>query len=146
MPTLSILFIRTAFIYFLTGISLGTLLLVNKAYPFDYRIWQLLPVHFHILFQGWILQLVFGVSFWIMPKFFGNNYGRSQIAWLSYLFLNCGLILLIGLHIARILALPVNSYFIWPGILIYMGILSYVVYAWSRVKPVIADLSNISGT
>ena len=146
MPNLSIIFIRTGLIYFIFGFILGAFLLFNKAYPFNLILWQLLPLHYLILFFGWILQLVFGVAFWIMPRF-GKSYGKTWLAWSCYLFLNTGLVTLISSYFLIFLNEEIKSLYILATILIYLGISCFVFFIWPRIRQVIAEIppNNFAG-
>lgn len=137
MPELSRLFIRTALFYLISGSILGGLLLFNKAYPINYHVWMLLPIHYHTLFFGWILQFVFGVAFWIMPRFASSN-GKTWLAWNSYILLNSGLLTLVFSYSLNFFSLELKFLYILAIFLIYSGIVSFILHMWPRVKLVIA--------
>lgn len=137
MPQISIFFIRTALIYLVTGFSLGGLLLYNKAYLFSSNLWQLIPIHYFMLFYGWVIQLAFGVAFWIMPKA-GKFYGNTDLAWLSYGLLNSGLITLIISFLLLFLNSEIKFLYLLATILIYIGIACFIFHIWPRVRLVIA--------
>lgn len=136
MPVLSIVFIKTALIYFVVGFILGFIMLLNKAYNFDARILILLPIHIQILFLGWTLEFVFGVAFWILPRFI-YSYGRVELAWGSYFLLNIGILLSVVSYINTIVAFTSQGkiLFISSALLIFGGVMLFAFYIWSRVKP-----------
>ena len=93
MPPLSRWYVRTAFIYLLGGITIGSLLLANKGVPFYPAIWHWLPLHIEYLLIGWTLQLSLGVAFWIMPRFWKSpRRGNVMGAYLAFGLLNSGLV------------------------------------------------------
>lgn len=93
MPKYTSLFIRTSFIYLLIGTFLGFLLLTNKAYNFNFKIWSLLPIHIDLLIYGWFLQFIFGMSFWMMPRYVSAKpYGNEELVSSAYTFVNIGLL------------------------------------------------------
>jgi hypothetical protein len=94
MPVLSLYFIRTALLYLLCGTTIGAVLLIQKGIPFLKPFWILLPVHIEMVIFGWIIQLVMGVAFWMLPRY-GVAPVRGNQIWmvLAYIFLNAGVIL-----------------------------------------------------
>lgn len=121
MPKYSVIFIKTSFIYLLIGSILGFLLLSNKAYNFDSKIWSLLPIHIDILIFGWFLQFIFGVAFWIMPRFTDkNSYGNEKLVLISYILINIG-----------ILTKTIYKYGLF---FIFMGILFFILNIYPRIR------------
>ncbi|MEX0821264.1 MAG: hypothetical protein WD021_03890 [Rhodothermales bacterium] len=68
MPERSVWIVRGALVYLCAGVTLGTLLLVDKGLGIGSRIWLYRPLHVEFLFFGWMVQLVFGVASWILPS------------------------------------------------------------------------------
>ncbi len=68
MPRASVWLIRLALLYLVAGGGVGALMLAGKAG--GPMAWTLLlrPAHQDLLIAGWMLQLVFGVAFWILPR------------------------------------------------------------------------------
>ena len=62
MPLLTRTFIKTAMIDFALALVLGILLTLGISNG-------LFPVYIHLLVFGWLTQLIFGVVFWMFPKF-----------------------------------------------------------------------------
>lgn len=132
MPRLSVWTLRLALIYFATGFTLGAILLANKGLGFDPAIWNLLPVHVDFLLLGWTLQLVFGVAFWILPRFSrAPRRGNEKLAWSAIILLNAGIwIDAVGPLLFHISYLNLLGH----GLLILAAI-SFAMHAWPRVKP-----------
>ncbi|MFN8577078.1 MAG: hypothetical protein U0354_09505 [Candidatus Sericytochromatia bacterium] len=139
MPPLTIVFIRTALIYLVIGFGIGALILINKAILFEPRLWQILPLHIQIVLFGWIIQLVFGVAFWIMPRLENNLYGKVYLAWFSYITLNTGLFLSGISYFLRFIGLNIflPYLFILSLILIFISIISFAKYIFPRVRKII---------
>ena len=132
MPRFSVWSIRAALLYLAAGFTLGALLLANKGIPFYPRLWSLLPAHIEFLLLGWIVQLVIGMAFWILPRFRqAPKRGNENLAWLSLGLLNLG-IWLAG-------AVPVFWSAAWLPIAgraaEVFAALVFCLYAWPRVKP-----------
>lgn len=133
MPKYSILFIKTAFIYFIFGTILGATLLINKAYNFNPLLWNLLPIHIEILFIGWFLQFILGVAYWIMPKYFSSkSYGNEIIIKTSYILINLGLI--IKTILDYITSNTFYSLSLVSFLPVFIGILLFASNIWLRVR------------
>ena len=93
MPLLSRCFLKTAMLYFLASSCLGGYLLivvgVQRPVPL-----VLQPVYWHMLVVGWLVQLIFGVSYWMFPPHVrGQTQGHPVLGWLTYAALNVGLLM-----------------------------------------------------
>src|SRR3990167_7601395 len=94
MPRLTIWIVRAALLYFGVGFTLCALILFHKGIPYWAGAWKLLPMHFEFLFLGWTAQLVFGVEFWILPRFkYPPVRGNERLAWSAFILLNSGVLL-----------------------------------------------------
>lgn len=130
MPSLTRLFLRAALLYILIGFTLGALLLANKGVPISPHIWRLLPAHMETLLLGWLLLLALGVAYWILPRFKSER-PHSWLVWLSFGLLNVG--------IACISLAPFIASSGQVGaigrILETLGVLTFALHAWPRIKP-----------
>ena len=78
MPLLTRTFIKTAMIYFALALVLGILLAVGVTN-------SLFPVYIHLLVFGWLTQLIFGVVFWMFPKYLQRTPTWTRIPGLDHL-------------------------------------------------------------
>jgi hypothetical protein len=53
------------------------------------------PLHIELLLVGWMVQLAFGVGYWILPRRPGMGRGNEGLAWAALLLLNTG-VLVVG--------------------------------------------------
>lgn len=90
MPRLSVWAVRLALGYLLLGFTLGALMLANKGVPFAPWAWSLVSLHIEVLIFGFILQLAFGVAYWILPRHQGGYRGSEGAAWAAVGLLNLG--------------------------------------------------------
>lgn len=133
MPILSAFFVRTSLLYLALGFTYGALMLANKGVPFSPPIWGLLSGHIEFLMIGWIIQLVLGVAYWILPRFsHGPIRGNEVLPWLSYVLINAG----IWMDILS----PLFHEMTWLPALgkitqTASGAL-FLAHAWPRIKPV----------
>ena len=132
MPPLTRWFIKAALVYLVLGLSAGILLeLPNGA-----RIAGLFPVYIHMLTFGWLTQLIFGVAFWMFPKFSKvEPRGYEWLGWATFLLLNVGLILRVIFELLRG-ALPSLSgwMLVVAAILQWLSGIAFMINTWPRVR------------
>lgn len=134
MPRYSVWAIRASLVYVAAGFTLGALLLFNKGIPWFPFIWRLLPAHIETLLLGWVVQLVLGMAFWILPRFgTGARRGNVKAAWAAFVLLNLG-IWLAGL--GPLFPQPVLVTWIpFIGRLAECAAaLAFALHAWPRIK------------
>jgi hypothetical protein len=131
MPALSRWFVRASLVYLGLGVTLGGLLLANKGLVFYPLIWRSLPAHIEFLFLGWMVQVVLGVAYWILPRLPGSApHGKERLAILAFVLINVGIWLIVA-----------QSIFLLPGlsfvgrILESLGAALFLVAVWQRIKP-----------
>jgi len=129
MPTLSRWFVRTALAALLLGFGLGAATAGSGAGGL------LAPTVIHLLVVGWLTQMVFGVAFWLFPKFAADRpRGFEWLGWVCYGTLNAGLLL-------RVVAEPIAT----PGsaravalaasaMLQLAAAVSFAINTWPRLK------------
>ena len=130
MPLLTRIFIKTAMICLAFSLVLGILLASGVTNG-------LFPVYIHLLVFGWLTQLIFGVVFWMFPKYsLEKPRGSEALGWWTYALLNIGLLL-------RAIAEPIQSarpnplggwMLILSASLQFLSGLLFVVNSWGRVK------------
>ena len=135
MPRLSALLIRVALIYFGIGFTLGMLMLFNKGIPFESSLWRLLPMHIEFLLFGWTMQFIFGVAFWVLPRF-ENERPHEWLVWVAGTLLNMG-----------VLSVGVGSWLAASPVIIVIGraselvaVIAFVIHVYPRVKPLMDRL------
>lgn len=93
MPKLSRWAIKCALIHFALGVATGGLMLAAKAGYGDLSLLSHRMVHIHLLLFGWLVQLIFGVGYWILPKFTkGPRHGKTGLAVAAVVVLNVGVL------------------------------------------------------
>lgn len=134
MPPLSVFFIRVSLIYFVSGVTVGAFILIQKVIPGPTPL-QLLLSHREFLLMGWTVQLAMGVAFWILPRFDGgSSRGNEAAALLAFLLLNLGVILsalgplLGGSELISSMGRVAEA----------AAVASFAFHAWPRVRPPIA--------
>ncbi|ABX03941.1 MAG TPA: hypothetical protein DEF47_10095 [Herpetosiphon sp.] len=135
MPKFSQISIRAALLYLVIGGSVGGILLVSKAFGVWPWIWYWRTAHIHAMLVGWLLNLIFGVAFWILPRLDANGWrGSPWLVWSA-----SGL-----LHIALAVLIWAS---IWPwsaAIFIASGLecaaaIAMAWHCWPRLQPLIIE-------
>ena len=94
MPRLTRYFIKTAFIYLALSLMLGAVLAARSALALPDELAAFSPVFFHLFMVGWVTQLIFGMLFWMLPKYSRElPRGHEKVAWAAYWLINSGLVL-----------------------------------------------------
>jgi len=132
MPRIARTFVKTGMLYFLGSLLVGVALEIPSL-----TLPVLLPLFWHMLMVGWITQIIFGVSLWMFPgRTRKEGFKAQKLAWLTYLFLNIGLLF-------RILAEPMLSYSdvpVWQILILISALLqvvsavTYVMEMWPRIQ------------
>ncbi len=136
MPTLTRWFIKTSLIQFVLALVLGVWLALGPSVSGPAYAW-LFPIYVHILVLGWLTQLIFGVGFWMFPKFsMERPHASPSLGWATYVLLNAGLLL-------RAVGEPMNALqpnSTWGWLLVLSAVLqwcagmAFVLNSWGRIK------------
>jgi heme/copper-type cytochrome/quinol oxidase subunit 1 len=137
MPTLTRWFIKSAFIFFVAAMAVRVLQTAGVLANLPAYINALGPIYFHMFLVGWVTQLIFGVVFWMFPKYTQEQpRGSDWLGWFAFWLLNIGL----GL---RVVAEPMNTlnpdtgwgwFLAISALLQWLAGLGFVINTWSRVK------------
>ncbi|RMG72977.1 MAG: hypothetical protein D6711_11855 [Chloroflexi bacterium] len=94
MPTLSRWFIKIGMLYFIAGLMMGVVMLLQPVMGWTASLQVLRPVYLHFLFIGWVTQIIMGVGYWMFPKYSKQHpRGSEPLGWAVLILLNVGLIL-----------------------------------------------------
>jgi hypothetical protein len=130
VPTLTVYALRLALSYLGIGFTIGALMLGALGVSTSSEVLRLRPLHMEFLLIGWMVQLAFGVAFWILPRRSGSGRENEWLAWGSLLLLNLG-VLSVGvgavLHPSRDLLIAGRSAELVAG-------LTFAGHAWQRAR------------
>ena len=130
MPSQSIWMIRSALLYLILSVSIGTIILIQKVIDLHPFIWALLPVHYEMAIWGWIVQLAMGTAYWMFPKKLDDpRRGPNWAGWLVFILFNMGLIFLV---ISTLFQSLIYAAYIGRGLLL-ISILIFAVLMWQRI-------------
>ena len=136
MPDLARLYIKTSLAYLGAALLTGLIMALEGvgAGPAGVALWQ---SYIHLFVVGWLTQLIFGVAYWLFPRYSKERpFGRSALAVAAFVLLNVGLLM-------RVAAEPGWAWArgeIWAWALVagaslqWGGVMAYAVYIWSRVR------------
>ena len=137
MPTLTRWFVKSALVFFVAALFIGLAQSAGSFWGGAPLLSALGPVYFHLFMVGWITQLIFGVVFWMFPKYSPERpRGSERLGWGVFFLINAGLVL-------RAIGEPLNSLSpgtIWGWLLVVSAILQwlaglgFVANTWARVK------------
>lgn len=137
MPTLSRWFIKIGLIYFVIGLALGALLLAQPVLGWSAQIQALRPVYLHILFIGWVTQIIMGVGYWMFPKQSRDNpRGSERLGWAVLILLNAGMVLRVIGEPAMVLApeLDLGWTLAVASLLLLLAGWGFILNTWGRIK------------
>lgn len=137
MPALSRWYIKLAMLYLIAGLMLSTVQALPTRLQPSAVVAFTGPASIHMLVVGWITQMIFGVAYWMFPKFSPEApRGDNAIAVATFVLLNMGLLL-------RIVVEPIHA---WhptslPGWLLVvaggaqaLAAVGFALNTWPRVK------------
>jgi len=133
VPKLTRWLVKASLIYLVLALCAGIGMAVPQAAFFAKNF----PVYLHLLTFGWLTQLIFGVAWWMFPKYTqAQPRGPVRLGWAGFSLLNAGLAL-------RAIFEPLNAempaaLFGWmlvaAALLQWLAGLAFVVSLWPRTK------------
>ena len=132
MPRMSMWLIRAALLHFLAGAIIGAAYLCFKAE--GWFAWSLshLPVHVELMLVGWMVQLVIGVAYWILPRPMDEPRDAHQgVMWVVFLLINGGVLVA---ALGADAALPRFTQLAGRLLEIAAAAL-FALHAWNRQRP-----------
>ncbi len=138
MPPLTRWMLKTSLLYLLLALLVGllqSLAYVPGALAGMPVLRQLEPVRVHLFVVGWISLLIFGVVFWMFPKYTREKpRGHEWLGWAAYGLLNVGLILRISGESAAQPGTIFGWLLVASALAQWFGGLAFFILAWTRVK------------
>jgi hypothetical protein len=93
MPVVARYMIKTAFAWLIAALASG---IAIAAFPSPEGLWPGLGARtavFHILTVGWLTQLIFGVAYWLFPRWSKERpYGPIWLGWTAFALINAGVV------------------------------------------------------
>ena len=137
MPIVTRWFIKTSLLFFLAALVVGLAQAAQPVLSLPPWVAVLGPVYIHLLVVGWITEIIFGVAYWMFPKYSRERpRGSDVLAIASYALLTAGLVL-------RVIGEPFHSWQPAAGlgwllassaVLQWTGGVAFILNTWPRVK------------
>lgn len=137
MPTLSRWFIKAGMLYFVVGLAMGVILLAQPVMGWSSNLHVLRPVYLHLLFIGWVTQIIMGVGYWMFPKYSkAHPRGSEKLGWVVFVLLNAGMILRSIGEPAMLLAPNMNPSWMLAvsSILLLLAGWGFILNTWNRIR------------
>jgi len=130
MPPITRWHVKLSLLYLLAGLGLGIAQAMGGG-------GVLFASYVHLLVVGWITQMIFGVAYWMFPRFSKERpRGSSQLAVVAFALLNLGLLL-------RVVVEPLQTrhpesglggLLLVSAVAQWLAGLAFVLNTWPRVK------------
>jgi len=126
----SVWYLRAALLHLGLGFTLGATMLAAPALQLPATVVRLQPLHAEVVLVGWMVQLAFGVAYWVLPRVRGDAARRGErLVWLSLLLLNLG-VWAAGIGKAfGALTLPIAG-----RAAEWLAVLAFALHAWPRAR------------
>jgi hypothetical protein len=136
MPPISRWFVRSALLWFVLALGTGVLLAGGVSTTIPGTDWILpYPTYLHLLTVGWLTNLIFGVAFWMFPRYTAQHpRGSDALGWLAYAGLNAGLLLRLIGEPSYLSGTGTGTLLLLSAGLQLLGAWAFVLNTWPRVK------------
>ena len=140
MPRLVRWYVKVAFVWLVLALLLKAVALI----PAGASLPAITPVSWHLLFVGWLTQLIFGIAHWMLPTIPGASRDRlrgdERLMWGVYVLLNIGLLLRV---LSEPLVIAQSEAIIWRWLLIssawlqWLAAVLFVLNSWRRARAAV---------
>jgi hypothetical protein len=139
MPPLARWYVKCAIVYFLTALLLGILQAAHRPLGLSPIAAAAGPAQLHLLVVGWITSMIFGVAYWMFPKYSAAApRGIDAVAIATFICLNVGLVLRVAVEPVLALRPAAGGLLGWllvcSAVLQWMAGIGFVVNTWPRIK------------
>jgi hypothetical protein len=127
-------FIRTAMMYFVVALVLGAAMQTTLAarLPLFQALWL---TYIHLLVVWWLTQLIFGVAYWMFPRYSAERpRGSERLGWATFALLNLGLLLRVIAEPWHALAGRGAALLVGSALLQLLAAWIFVVNTWPRIR------------
>jgi hypothetical protein len=134
VPPLTRWLVKAALLYLIAALVLGVAMQLPMAgrYPVLAVLW---PTYLHVLVVGWLTQLIFGVAYWLFPRYSAERpRGSERLGWATFVLLNAGLLLRIVGEPWRALGRGGHAVLLVSAVAQLLAVWCFVLNTWPRVK------------
>jgi len=134
MPTLTRWLVKAALVWLVAALVLGVAMQLPAAaqVPLLGAAW---PTYLHLLTVGWLTQLIVGVALWLFPRHSAARpRGSEGLGWVSFVFLNLGLLLRVLGEPGRALGYDTHLPLSVSAVAQLVAVGAFVLNVWPRVR------------
>jgi len=134
VPPVTRWMVRAAMLYLLAALLLGIALQLPLArrIPALGSIW---PTYLHLLVVGWLSQLIFGVAYWMFPRYSAERpRGSEALGWATFGLLNAGLLLRVVAEPWRAVSGRGDGLLVVSAVLQAAAASTFAANTWPRVR------------
>jgi hypothetical protein len=134
VPTLTRWMVKAGLLWLVAALLLGIAMQLPMAasVPFLQVAW---PTYLHLLVVGWLTQLIFGVAFWLFPRYSAERpRGSERLGWMTFLLLNLGLCLRVLGEPRRALGEDAHVPLVLSAAAQLLAAAIFVLNTWPRVR------------
>jgi Cbb3-type cytochrome oxidase, subunit 1 len=121
-------FVQSALVWLALGVSAGVAMAVHPQW-IVYR-----PAHVHMSLLGFVTMMIYGVAYYVVPRFFGHPLRYRALAAMHWWLSNVGLLLMVvGFILAPHMgtrSIPVLG---TGGVLSALGAFAFIVNIWRTI-------------
>lgn len=137
MPPLARWYIKLGLIYLVSALLVGAVRAAEPLVSLPPALVAAGPAQLHLFIVGWITQMIFGVAYWMFPKYAPDlPRGRDAIAVATFLLLNLGLVLrMVGEPLFLVHPRPaLGALLVVSAVAQWLAGIGFVANTWPRVK------------
>jgi cytochrome c oxidase cbb3-type subunit 1 len=105
-------FMRASLFWLALGVTLGVAMAVHP----EWRVFR--TAHLHLNLVGFVTMMIFGVAYYIIPRFFGQPLHSRRVAFAQWFVSNAGLAGMVAGFLMQAYAVPG-----WTAVLVTGGVL-----------------------
>jgi hypothetical protein len=134
VPTLTRWMVKAGLLWLVAALLLGIAMQLPMAasVPSLQVAW---PTYLHLLVVGWLTQLIFGVAFWLFPRYSAERpRGSDRLGWATFFLLNLGLVLRLLGEPRRALGGDAHVSLVVSSVAQLLAVWIFVLNTWPRVR------------
>jgi hypothetical protein len=135
VPALTRWYLRAAMIHLGGALVLGVLVQVPAFVASHPVIGVLFPTLLHLLVVGWITQVIFGVAYWMFPRYSAQRpRGSERLGWITFGSLNAGVLLRVVGEPRHALGEATAGVLVASALLQLLAGWTFVLNTWPRIR------------
>lgn len=109
MERFVVLFLRASLLWLAVAVSLGVAMAVQPSW-LVYR-----PAHVHMALLGFVVMMISGVAYNVLPRFSGTPLHSRRLAWIHLWIANIGLALMVAGFVVRVQSMVPGAWLLGVG-------------------------------